>query len=126
MRGNSILERRVKIALFFLVFVLVFSFTLSKVSNITGAAIIKERNDVAKCLTENKATLFVENNCPICDEQKRIFSASSKYLNIINCSENKEYCEINGVYSYPTWIIHDQRFVDIHSVEELKIIAECV
>ncbi len=126
MRGNSILERRVKIALFFLVFVLAFSFTLNKMNNITGAAVIQERNNLAKCLTENGATLFIENNCPVCDEQKRIFSSSSKYLNFIDCSENKEYCKSAGIYSYPTWIIHDQLFVDIHSLEDLKLIAGCI
>ncbi|MBT3395267.1 hypothetical protein HOA59_02360 [archaeon] len=126
MRDDYILKRGINIALVLFIAIIVAALTLTQINNITGATIIKERTNTAKCLAEEGAALYITKNCPICEEQKRIFGTSFRYINYVDCSKNEENCKKTGITSYPTWIIYDQQFVGIHSPEELRKTIECI
>ena len=54
MRLNTLHQRGIKTALVLLIFVIITSFTLAQINNITGAAILIEQKEYTKCLTEKK------------------------------------------------------------------------
>lgn len=63
-----------------------------------------EYDDVARCLTQKGVTMYGTDWCPHCQEQKRAFGTSFRYINYINCDLNAAACELAGVEGYPTWV----------------------
>ncbi|MBS3056567.1 MAG: hypothetical protein J4473_03990 [Candidatus Aenigmarchaeota archaeon] len=83
----------------------------------------------AKCLTESNAIFYGTEWCPHCQEQKKMFGDSMKYINFVNCDSNNDHsfdnpaCE--GITSVPTWEINRQMYVGTKKVSELAKIAGC-
>jgi hypothetical protein len=63
--------------------------------------------------------------CPHCQEQKEIFGLSASRLPYIECSPEGQghpqapECREAKINSYPTWIIHGQRFEEVMSLQKL-------
>lgn len=62
----------------------------------------------AKCLTENKVTMYGAYWCPHCAAQKEVFGSSFKHVTYVECSlPNKagqtQFCKDQAIKSYPTW-----------------------
>ncbi|MBT4334683.1 hypothetical protein HOD61_02605 [archaeon] len=125
MRLNTLHQRGIKTALVLLIFVIITSFTLAQINNITGAAILIEQKEYTKCLTEKNVELYITENCPKCVAQKDIFEKNFKYINSIDCSDKLTECETLGLTEYPTWIINNQLFIGIYSLNELVEFNEC-
>jgi hypothetical protein len=62
----------------------------------------------AKCLTEKGFITAGTDWCSSCQDQKKLFGKSFKYINYKNCDFNKEWCSSSGIKSYPTWILPDK------------------
>ncbi|MBR9700671.1 hypothetical protein GOV11_02295 [Candidatus Woesearchaeota archaeon] len=81
-----------------------------------------EYDDFAKCITTEGAIMYGTDWCPHCQDQKRMFGRSFKYVNYINCDVNPTACQLAGVDSYPTWVFSDG--VASSGVQDLAFLAD--
>jgi glutaredoxin len=79
----------------------------------------------AKCLTSKGATMYGAVWCPHCQEQKKMFGDSFKYVSYVECPDVPTVCEQMGVTGYPTWIINGVHKEGTQSIEELSSLAGC-
>ena len=84
-----------------------------------------EYDEFAKCLTENGAVMYGTDWCTYCKKEKDLFGNSFKYINFNNCDQNRGECTINGVESYPTWIINGEKYIGLRQLEELSELTGC-
>ena len=80
---------------------------------------------IAQCLTEKGAVLYQTSWCPHCRNQKEAFETSLKYINLIDCDEEKVACQEADIKGYPTWVIDGKQYPGARSLEALAKIAEC-
>ena len=78
--------------------------------------------EIAKCIGEN-AVLYVQLGCHACETQERMFGNNTKYLNIVDCFEQREKC--SSIKYTPTWIINNQKYTGVQSIEKLKLLTNC-
>jgi len=85
-------------------------------------------NDIdnfAKCLSEKGAILYASKYCGACNNQKEMFGDSLKYINQVECTENQELCQQNGIRVVPTWIINGESYTGVQSFETLSSLTDC-
>lgn len=80
--------------------------------------------DDAKCI-ESKATLYVQEGCHACEKQEELFGDKVEYLDIVDCWYDRDKCIEKQITATPTWIIYGNKYVGVHSVEELKNLTGC-
>lgn len=80
---------------------------------------------LALCLSDQGATMYSLPTCPHCQEQKDIFGDSFRYVDYVNCSENREKCINEGIETVPTWIIDKKKFAGVQELGELAEKAGC-
>lgn len=61
----------------------------------------------AKCLAEKQVTMYGAAWCSHCQNEKKAFGASFKYVPYVECPDNPKVCLDKGVNGYPTWIFPD-------------------
>lgn len=69
-------------------------------------------DDFAQCLTEKGVKFYGAFWCSHCQNQKRLFGKSAKYLPYIECStpngrQQLGVCKEAGIDGYPTWVFPD-------------------
>ena len=69
-------------------------------------------DEFAKCLGENGAIFYGTFWCPHCQNQKKMFGKSAKYLPYVECStpngqSQLAVCKNKNIESYPTWEFSD-------------------
>lgn len=85
----------------------------------------------AMCLNQKDIKMYGASWCPHCQEQKKMFGSSQKYLDYVECSTNDgkgqaEICKNNQIISYPTWeLSNGTRFVGSQSFDKLSEISGC-
>ncbi len=72
-------------------------------------------DDFAKCLASSGTTMYGAYWCPHCQNQKKLFGSSVKYINYIECdprgnNANPELCKSKEVDGYPMWELSDGSF----------------
>ncbi len=88
-------------------------------------------DDFAKCLKEKGATFYGTFWCPHCQNQKKLFGKSSKYLPYAECSTTDGQsqtivCKEKNIESYPTWEFSDgSRMTGETSLSVLSEKTEC-
>lgn len=65
-----------------------------------------------QCLADSGAKFYGAFWCPHCQEQKKLFGSSEKYLPYIECStadgqQQLQICKDAGITGYPTWEFAD-------------------
>jgi hypothetical protein len=77
--------------------------------------------EVAKWIGDH-SVLYVQTGCIHCKEQEDLFGTNVRFLNIIDCikPENKQICIDAGIEGTPTWIINNQKYVGVKTINELK------
>ncbi len=106
---------------------------------IAGAVFIYANNQpkknydaFAKCLTDKGIKLYGAYWCPHCQDQKKMFGESVKYLDYVECAipgSNKqaEVCSSEGINAYPTWKYADgSKEARVRTLQELSDISGCV
>ena len=86
---------------------------------------VSNLDNFAKCLTENGATLYASQHCGACKSQKEMFGDSLKYIDHIECTENQQLCQENGIQFVPTWIINGASYTGVQSFEKLSSLTGC-
>jgi hypothetical protein len=91
-------------------------------------------DDFAKCLKNNGATFYGAFWCSHCQNQKKEFGVSAKYLPYVECSTpdgqgQTQICKDAGVSTYPTWQFGQStttRITGEISLEQLASSTSCV
>lgn len=86
----------------------------------------------AMCLKQKDIKMYGASWCPHCQEQKKMFESSQKYLNYVECSTidgtgQTDVCKNNQISSYPTWeLSNGTKLAGTYSFEKLSEISGCV
>ena len=80
--------------------------------------------DVACCIGEN-SVMTVLKGCIACNKQKELFGNVIEDLNIIYCDDNGQFCADNEIIAVPTWIINNEKYVGVQSIDKLKELTGC-
>ena len=64
--------------------------------------------------------LYVQTGCIHCTEQEELFGENVKYLNMIDCLQDTQACINASIDATPTWVINNEKYVGVQSVEKLK------
>lgn len=63
-----------------------------------------ELDSFAKCLSEKGAVMYGANWCPHCQNEKKRFGSSFKFIPYVECPDEPQKCLAAGIEGYPTWI----------------------
>ncbi|MBS3164257.1 hypothetical protein J4439_02400 [Candidatus Woesearchaeota archaeon] len=83
---------------------------------------------LASCLSESGVTFYGASWCSHCDEQKRLFGDSGKYLRYVECAlpDGTQAPACAGIEGYPTWEFADgSRVAGVLSLEQLGELSGC-
>ncbi|MCL5018436.1 MAG: hypothetical protein M1416_01565 [Candidatus Pacearchaeota archaeon] len=90
-------------------------------NNLTGNQIDAPSEKVAKWIGEH-SELYVQTGCSHCKTQEDLFGKNVKYLTIydgINTEDRQKFIDA-GIEATPTWIINNEKYVGVLSIEKLK------
>lgn len=62
---------------------------------------------LANCLTEKGVKMYGAFWCPHCVNQKELFKDAKDLVPYVECTEEKEVCQREGISGYPTWKFSD-------------------
>ncbi|MFC2136064.1 hypothetical protein ACFLTH_15725 [Bacteroidota bacterium] len=82
-------------------------------------------DDFAACLFEKEVTMYGTEWCSHCQNQKKEFGKSFKYVDFVDCDRNRDACLIAGVEGYPTWKINGELYSGEQSLERLALLSGC-
>lgn len=80
--------------------------------------------DLAKCIG-SKSELYVKLGCTHCEDQKKMFGDSLKYLNVTDCWYERDFCLVKGIEKIPTWVINRTQYTGVQEIETLKNLTGC-
>lgn len=87
---------------------------------------IKNYDVFAQCLASKNVTMYGAAWCPHCQNQKKLFGESFKYVPYIECPDNTKLCLDKGITGYPTWLASDSaRLEGEQTLEKLAQISSC-
>jgi len=92
---------------------------------IIAAGCGKNYDSFAQCLTEKGAAMYGADWCTHCQEQKKMFGSSFKYVDYVNCDFNEGECIKKGIKGYPTWIINETDYRGVQSLQKLGYLTGC-
>jgi len=83
-------------------------------------------SDIAKCIGQN-SVVYVQTGCSHCKDQEDLFGNNTQYLTMIDClqNENMQKCVSAGIQGTPTWIIKNQSYEGVQTIEKLKQLTGC-
>ncbi len=75
----------------------------------------------AKWIGEH-SILYFQPTCIHCIDQENMFGDNVQYLTMIDCTkpENLQNCTDAGINATPTWVINNQSYVGVQSIETLE------
>ena len=85
----------------------------------------------AKCLTGKKTIMYGSFWCSHCDEQKKLFGKSFRYVNYVECSvpgsrQTTFACQIAHIRYTPTWTFADgERREGTQTLQQLSAKTGC-
>ena len=83
-------------------------------------------DEFSRCLAEKKVTMYGADWCPHCQNEKKAFGSSFKFIPYIECPEDPKRCLAAGISGYPTWIFSDGRRLEgEQGVEKLSQESGC-
>jgi hypothetical protein len=86
----------------------------------------------AKCLTKKNAVMYGSFLCSHCDDQRKLFGDSFKYIHYVEYSQNGlpqdvNACKFAQVRFTPTWILaNGERLVGIQQLKQLSDKTGCI
>ncbi len=80
----------------------------------------------AQCLANKGFTMYGAAWCSHCQNEKRAFGDSFRFVPYVECPNNPEVCTAKNVEGYPTWITTDgRRFVGEQGLQKLSEESTC-
>ena len=96
-----------------------------------GVPDASKMDSFAKCLADQKTTMYGSFLCPHCDDQKKLFGGSFKYVPYVECAipgsrQLTLACQIAQIRFTPTWIFPDgERRTGLQSLQQLSTKTGC-
>jgi hypothetical protein len=97
-----------------------------------SAAGLPKYDAFAKCLSQQKATMYGAFWCENCKKQKDLFGESVQYIPYQECAvmgaprQQTEQCKYLQIRKYPTWIFSDnERREGVQTLESLRDKTGC-
>ena len=81
-------------------------------------------HEMMSCIGEN-SLLVASKGCGYCHNQIEMFGDDKDSLNIIYCEDDEQFCIDNQIAGVPTWIINEEKFVGVRTIDELKELTGC-
>lgn len=66
----------------------------------------------AECLTSRGVVMYGADWCPHCQNEKKAFGQSFRFVQYVECPDNPQKCLEAGIKKYPTWVFSDGRRVE--------------
>lgn len=86
----------------------------------------KEKEKLAKCLTEKEIYLYGSVNCPNCEIQKEKFGSAVEFITYINCYFERDLCSrYSDKKTYPFWGMGDSIIKGPIPLKKLKEKTGC-
>ena len=85
---------------------------------------VETDEEIVKCIG-SKAILYTQLGCHACEAQRELFGENYQYLNVVDCWYNHQPCIDNGITATPTWIIKNERYEGVQSIDKLKELTGC-
>ncbi len=81
----------------------------------------------AQCLSLKNVTMYGAEWCPHCQNEKKAFGDSFRYVPYVECPAQVAQCVALGIDAYPTWILGDgTRLVGEQGLEKLSEASGCI
>jgi hypothetical protein len=96
-----------------------------------GASQSNNLDSFAQCLAAKKATMYGSFLCPHCEDQKKMFGSSFRYVPYVECSMRGSHqmtfpCTVAQIRFTPTWIFaNDERLIGVQSLKALSEKTGC-
>ena len=107
-------------AITLIVIIAVIIFAVYLIVQDTGSA----NEELVKCIGE-RSELYIQLGCHACETQEKMFGDSYKFLNVVDCWDERDKCIEKGIEATPTWIINGEKFRGVQSIDTLKRRTEC-
>ena len=108
-----------------IILISVFFVITSSITKYTGFSVSNANEDFKKCLSEQKIVLYI-NTEKVSETLKNIeLIQYFEYIEIKNCFRDKDTCLQDGVDSFPTWIIKENKINRDITSEELSELSGC-
>jgi len=80
----------------------------------------------AKCVAKADFTMYGAVWCPHCQNQKKEFGDSFKYVSYVECPDNIKLCEDKGIVGFPTWLDKNgKKYEGEQSLSNIASITGC-
>lgn len=76
----------------------------------------------AQCLADAKVTMYGADWCPHCQNEKKAFGDSFRFVPYVECPDDPQRCLKEGIEGYPTWVFPDGR--KLVGEQGLKILSK--
>ena len=73
-------------------------------TSVTGSATRGEYDAFAQCLTDRGVIMYGAYWCPHCQNEKKAFGDSFRFVNYVECTQETGKCLVEKINGYPTWI----------------------
>ena len=114
---SLIISRSITLVVIFLIIILSTIIITSR-----GNSHIK--NETIQCIGDN-AELYIQKGCHACEKQINMLEGDCECLTIIDCWEQRKKCITNKITATPTWIINEEKYIGVQSLEKLKELTNC-
>lgn len=83
-------------------------------------------DDFAMCLASKNIIMYGAEWCAHCQNEKKAFGSSFKYIPYVECPDDPQKCLEKGIVGYPTWIFPDGRkLIGEQGLEKLSQESDC-
>lgn len=80
----------------------------------------------AQCLADKVIVMYGADWCPHCQNEKKAFGDSFRFVPYIECPDNPKLCLAAGIKGFPTWVFPDgRRFEGEQGLEKLSRESGC-
>ncbi|MBI1985008.1 MAG: hypothetical protein HYS60_02800 [Candidatus Wildermuthbacteria bacterium] len=80
----------------------------------------------AQCLAQKGATMYGADWCSHCQNEKKAFGASFRFVPYVECPDNPQQCLKENIQGYPTWIFPDgKRLEGEQGIQKLSLESGC-
>ncbi len=87
----------------------------------------EELNTFAQCLAEKNITMYGADWCSHCQNEKKTFGSSFRFVKYVECPALPQKCLAAGINGYPTWMFSDGKKLEgEQGLEKLSQESGCV
>ena len=88
----------------FFIAILIFAFLILIWSQQNSKARTSVLDPFAQCLRDKGVTMYGADWCPHCQNEKKVFGSSFRFIPYIECPKEPNKCLAAGIEGFPTWV----------------------